>query len=324
MGRWMGAALRAWRPLAFAAILPLAGCELSEVTLTEPENILVAEVYVMVGDGDDQMMAFLHWTLGPEAGAPELGLSSVHLITEDSTVINLQLRPPSDCLLPEALPAVAGACFKATPFAVPPAPGSPFEVEIIVPDGRTLRGTTTVPEAFDLLSPAGGGVCYLGPNRPFRVRWSRSEGAWAYGAEAQFWGLRNALKPQGIEVEEDSVALLGLAVSDNDTTIVFPGEFGVFNRFELDRDLALALQKGMPQGAVAQVVVGALDRNYVNWVRGGNFNPSGPVRVSSIQGPGIGVFGSVVRRTLSVVGGDPFLLPGHLVPSCLPPPADLF
>ena len=86
------------------------------------------------------------------------------------------------------------------------------------------------------------------------------------------WGLREALESQGLEVEADSVALTGVAVSDADTTIVFPSEFGVFDRFSLDSDIALTLQAGIPLGATASVMVGAVDRNYVNWVRGGNFN----------------------------------------------------
>jgi hypothetical protein len=48
-------------------------------------------------------------------------------------------------------------------------------------------------------------------------------------------------------------------------------------------------------------MISATDRNYVNWVRGGNFNPSGVVRVPSVGGDGIGVFASTVTRTFEVV-----------------------
>jgi hypothetical protein len=124
--------------------------------------------------------------------------------------------------------------------------------------------------------------------------------------------LRAALAPQGIVVEEDSVALLGLAVSEADTTIVFPQEFGVFNRFDLQQEVALALQEGLPLGSQGVVAIAALDRNYVNWVRGGNFNPSGAVRISSLRGDGIGVLASAVRRAVRIVGTD-----GSELPSCL-------
>jgi hypothetical protein len=122
------------------------------------------------------------------------------------------------------------------------------------------------------------------------------------------------LAPQGIEVEEDSLSLLGLSIAENDTTLVFPSEFGVFDRFDLDRDLALVLQEGLPQGTRARIVVAAAERNYVNWVRGGNFNPSGAVRIPSLRGDGVGVLGAVVRRVVWVEGA----LPRDGLPSCLP------
>jgi len=83
--------------------------------------------------------------------------------------------------------------------------------------------------------------------------------------------------------------------------VVFLTEFGVFERFDLDRDLALAVSEGLPAGTSADVTIGALDRNYVNWIRGGSFNPSGLVRVPSLRGDGTGTFGSVVRRSFRVV-----------------------
>jgi len=58
--------------------------------------------------------------------------------------------------------------------------------------------------------------------------------------------------------------------------------------------------------------VAAADRNYVNAVRGGGFNPSGPVRVSSVVGDGIGTFGSLVPLRLFVVVGTG----GEEVPPC--------
>jgi hypothetical protein len=102
-------------------------------------------------------------------------------------------------------------------------------------------------------------------------------------------------------VEDDPLYLLGLAVSAADTTIVFPGEFGAFDRYDLDQGLALALQKGLPAGTDARVVVTAADRNYVNWVRGGNFNPSGVVKIPSLRGDGTGVFATSVSRSFQVV-----------------------
>jgi hypothetical protein len=84
---------------------------------------------------------------------------------------------------------------------------------------------------------------------------------------------------------------------------VFPSEFGVFDRFDLPRALVLALQEGLPDGVSAHITIGAADQNYVNWSRRGTFNPSGLVRVSSLRGDGIGVFGSLVTKSVDVQVG---------------------
>jgi hypothetical protein len=95
--------------------------------------------------------------------------------------------------------------------------------------------------------------------------------------------------------------LLGLASSASDTTIVFPSEFGLLERFSVDRELLVALQGGLPRGTRAQVSIAAVERNYTNWARGGTFNPSGQVRIPSLRGDGTGFFGATVLRTLTVV-----------------------
>jgi hypothetical protein len=81
----------------------------------------------------------------------------------------------------------------------------------------------------------------------------------------------------------------------------------VFDRFSFNQNLLRLLQTGLPGGTTARVVVAAADRNYINGVRGGSFNPSGPVRISSVVGDGVGVFGSLAPLHASVVVGSPFL-----------------
>ncbi|RMH22893.1 MAG: hypothetical protein D6701_00910 [Gemmatimonadetes bacterium] len=123
-------------------------------------------------------------------------------------------------------------------------------------------------------------------------------------ADATLFGLRGALGGE-IEVEADTLALSGLSVSAADTTLSFPDEFGVFDRFDLDRELAVRLQSGLPRGTAARIAVAAADPNYVNWVRGGEFNPSGAVRVPSLHGEGgTGVFGALVRRRVDIETGS--------------------
>ena len=75
----------------------------------------------------------------------------------------------------------------------------------------------------------------------------------------------------------------------------------MFDRFDPDLTEALAaIQGGLPPDVRAEVVIGAADRNYVNWERGGVFNPSGFVRIPSVAGEGTGVFGSVVPRSFQL------------------------
>ena len=312
---------RGLRLLVPAALcLGLPGCELDEVTLATPEDIPVAEVYIMVGDGQDQVTAFLHWTLGTRS-AQEFRDAEVTLTREDGLVVSLSPKAMDECLRDGLEEEVDGFCL-STDFDPEGLfqPATAVELKVLLDEDQVLRGATVIPGSIEMVRPKDLARCALAPGRDLELTWTRSPGVWAYSAETEIENLKDALALEGVEVERDSVALLGLAISDSDTTIVFPKEFGVFERFNLEQEIALALQKGLPQGAVAEVVVGALDKNYVNWVRGGNFNPSGPVRVSSLRGPGIGVIGSVFRRTLRVVGGDPNFFPGSLVPSCLSEP----
>lgn len=288
-------------------------CELEETSLTEPESLLVAEVFVEIGDGRDQIFAFLQRTLGSPPD-PSLGAATIRL--EGPRGFRLSLTPSDRrlCLVEGILDDVEGACFTAPNLGEDLLrPGDYLEVSINTAAGDRMRGGMTLPQGFSLILP-GDEACALAPGVPLEISWTPSEGAWAYAGETLIWNLRDALRPVGIQVEEDSLNLLGLSISESDTTLVFPQEFGVFDRFDLDRDVALALQEGLPLGAEAEVVVGALDRNYANWVRGGNFNPSGAIRIPSLQGDGTGVLAGVVRRLIRVVGATP----DGTLPPCVP------
>lgn len=198
-------------------------------------------------------------------------------------------------------PAAIGSCY-AAPFSVEP--GRTYTLDVITADGRALTGTTTVPGDFELRQPAADS-CVVEPDERLELVWTQSEGARSYQIEAMFTGLAEGLAARGVADPPDELDLTGLAVGQADTTLVFPNELGVFDRFSLDRDVALALQQGLPSGASADIVVAAGDQNYVNWVRGGNFNPSGQVRVPSITGDGTGVFGSLVTEHVTILSETP-------------------
>ena len=286
------------------ALTAATGCSLEEVTLVEAEDVVVAEVYVQLSPGDftaSRATAWLHRTLdgGVATSRPVPGAQI--LITADRGY-SVELAETAQGTCAVATPVEGtGTCYATTPaFAHRFLPGDRLTVEIVLPGGGALEGASTVPGNFQMVGPAAAGQCVVVPLRPVTLRWRRSAGTWAYVNETVIGGLRAALTPQGIEVEEDPLYLLGLSVSADDTSIVFPGEFGVFNRFELDRGVAVALQKGMPANTWARVSITAGDRNYVNWVRGGGFNPSGQVRIPSLRGDGTGVFATTVTRTFRV------------------------
>jgi hypothetical protein len=296
----------------------ILACELDEVTLAEPDDIPIAEAYIRVGDGQDQVTAFLHWTLGTRPARDLMDLT-VRVTPEGGAPIPLFVEDLQACVLPGVVEFVEGVCYTLSfnPEGLFQ-PGDRVELEIFLEeeDDDVLRGATRIPYDIDFIHPRVRNQCALAPGETIQFMWNRSPGVWAYSAESEIKNLKEALALDGIEVETDSIPLVGFAISDADTTIAFPQEFGVFERLSLETEVAVALQEGLPLAADADVVVAALDQNYVNWVRGGNFNPSGPVRVSSLRGPGVGVFGSIVRRTIRVRGGPPSFYPGSLLPPC--------
>lgn len=291
--------------LAAAGSVVLSGCTLEEVTLVEAEDVVVAEVYVQVGagaDGESRATAWLHRTLA--AGSPASGpVPGAEVLITDARGFALELAETAreTCAYDSPVQGT-GTCYAtSSELAGEIRPGDLLEVEVALPGGGLIRGSSRVPEHFGLVTPSGAGRCQVAPLTPLEVRWTGSPGAWAYVTETLISGLKAALAPEGIEVEDDPLFLLGLAVSAADTSIVFPGQFGIFDRFDLDQGLSLALQKGLPAGTEARVVITAADRNYVNWIRGGNFNPSGVVKIPSLRGDGTGVFGTSVSRSFQVV-----------------------
>jgi hypothetical protein len=273
-------------------------------------DVVVGEVYVILGDDptEHRVSAFLHGTAA--GGTPDTETfddALVRIAREDGFAFDLGPAAVGQCV--DSLgDGATGSCFVDGGPASSLAPGEALDLTITLGDGRTLLGALRVPGDFQLDGVSG--TCRLEPDTLFDLRWSRSEGAWAYVNETSINGLPGALAAEGIEVEEDPLYLLGLSISASDTTVVFPSEFGVFDRFDLEQDLALRLQRGLPDGTDALVTVAAVERNYVNWARGGNFNPSGQVRVASLRGDGTGVFGAAVVRSFAVVasaapGGPP-------------------
>jgi hypothetical protein len=145
-----------------------------------------------------------------------------------------------------------------------------------------------------------GFLCSMAPDSAFELLWTQSEGAWSYVADLSISGLSQSLAGRGFRVI-DPMLVRGISVSQADTTLLLPGEFGVFERLQYDSDLLLAIRDGFPEGTRAELVLAAADRNWVNSIRGASFNPSGLIRISTVVGDGVGVFGSLNIHRASIV-----------------------
>ena len=301
--------------LSFLLVLASVGCGIQETLIVELEDLVVAEVHVQIGGaflGGNRVMAFLHRTLGTSVPGARVvitrgGTSSVELQEADENACR-QERPKR----------TRGTCYLSSQEAADEfVPGEQLELTIELTQGRTLRSATTVPGGFTLIGIEDGSRCLLPPDTPLTIRWSRSNGTWAYISETLIIGLESSVMGTVASPNElDSLWLLGLSLSASDTTIVFPTEFGIFERFDLDAEVAAQLQKGLTPGSRASVTVTAADRNYVNWARGGNFNPSGRILIPSVTGDGTGVFGATVTRTFETVVNPDSSGAAYDVPAC--------
>jgi hypothetical protein len=310
-----------------ATLLAAGGCTLPDVPLPQGDDVLVVEAVLRTDERVQRVL--LHRSIAGRVAAGEPG-AVVRVHTEDGREIAFlhsgggchppptfdpegdEVRVQASCFVSEASAARDGESWVE--------PGRAYELTVETPRGERVRGRTVVPGAFRLGGLAYSAVrehppapCALPAETALTVRWTPAQGAWAYIAPLRVAGLAAALGPLGIAAPEP-LDLVGVSVSAADTSIVLPTEFGVFDRFRYDQDLLRALQRGLPAGVEVALAVAAADRNYVNGVRGGSFNPSGRVRVSSVAGDGVGVFGSLVPLHARMVVG-----PAPGVPPCAVP-----
>jgi hypothetical protein len=294
-----------------AGVLLLTACTLGEITVAMPEDVIVAEV--VLREGARLQTAYLHRTVSEQGNARVFDATIV--VTDGENGRTLEYAAVSDtiCLgdVTDRILSNRGTCYAVMGPADQVRAGVRYTLRIDTRDGRRMEGSTIVPGAFELLQPAGAvnpaTGCRLLPSTTLELVWTRSDGAWAYLGEATLLGLVAALRAAGTDVpvpERDQVRLLGVGVGAADTTMLFPRVFGLFDRFDDElHPILLAIRDGLPPGVRAQIAMVAADRNYVNWIRGGNFNPSGQVRLPSVTGDGTGVFGGlVVRRALMDTG----------------------
>jgi hypothetical protein len=286
--------------------LCLAGCDLTEVTTAPGSDVVVVEA-VLRSDVEVQQV-LLHRSLdGDFAG----GVPGARITITGPAGDEHVLVPGTACYQIDALYAHSdsldfqGSCYANDGRDVEWVhPGQSYQLTVEVPDGRVIRGRTTVPGAYAVPSLRAasdfGFLCSMAPDSAFKLLWTQSEGAWSYVADLSISGLSQSLAGRGFRVI-DPMLVRGISVSQADTTLLLPGEFGVFERLQYDSDLLLAIRDGFPEGTRAELVLAAADRNWVNSIRGASFNPSGLIRISTVVGDGVGVFGSLNIHRASIV-----------------------
>jgi hypothetical protein len=303
-------ATREWRTRGAALLCAClaAGCDLAEVATAPGEDVIVVEGVLRTDQETQQVL--LHRTVdGALAGGVE---GADVTVTGAAGDVHKLVPGGSDCYQISALYAPSdsldfrGSCYITTGQDVGwVQPGRRYDLRVETPDGRLVEGRTVVPGAYTVPSlradPQLGFLCSMAPDSAFELVWRQSAGAWSYVADLSISGLSQPLAGRGFFVP-DPMLVRGLSVSQSDTTLVLPTEFGIFERLQYDSDLLLAISQGFPEGARMDLVLAAADRNWVNGVRGGSFNPSGLVRISTVVGDGVGVFGSLnVRRATILV-----------------------
>ena len=294
------------------ALAALPACTLSDVTIPDSEEVVSVEA-VLRTDVSVQTLV-LHRSLNGRDVRGVPGARVTVTTVEGRTVVFTEGDDGcyrfSRLYFAEEPGSITATCYQSSAAEGEwVTPGGVYRLRVETPDARVIQGRTRVPGRFTFPrlpeaqreSERVNAVCALPPRTTIPVTWTRSDSAASYVAPLRIFGLRDALAREGLNAEiPDPLELNGIAVSDRDTSIVLPTEFGVFERFDLDTEALAAIQTGFPPGVVAEMVVAAIDRNYLNGVRGGSFNPSGTVRVSSVSGDGVGVFGSIVPVYLRI------------------------
>jgi hypothetical protein len=317
--------LRALSVVAALAAAFMSGCELPEVPAPPSEDLLVVEAVLRAGRPTQYVL--LHRAIQGSRIRGETG-ARVTVTRDDGQVIfYYEAAALQTCSLVAADNEALGDIeLEATCYVTDGSdgffvePGRSYELRIETRDGLIARGRTVLPGAFSYTSPAAPlrtrsliADCSL-PNEPFELVWRKSEGAWAYIIMLELTGWSSVLPIAG-ENAPDPLELMSVSVSESDTSAIVPTNIGLFQRPDLDRRIFEMLEEGIPEGVETNLVVMAADKNYTNAVRGGRFNPSGPVRLSSVVGDAVGVFGGVIPiviRSKTVAGED--------APPCPMPP----
>ena len=248
-----GAVTRATHVVALSAVILMGGCDLEEVTIVEPESVLVVEAFLLLGDLETIGRVFLYSSLGagPNDDLPvaEIVLSSesggIFEFTEAHALVCLSLAPEVEAY---------GRCYVGQEAGAPLfRPGDRVTLEVRTELGSGAPRIVDHPRGLSRSTATlhRSGVGFQ-RTRPSSCPGPARRGRWATWARPGCAAYRRLLAERGLVVTDDPLILRGLSVSADDTSIRFPSDFGIFERLALDADLARALQVGMPPGHVGR------------------------------------------------------------------------
>ena len=307
-----------------SALLLAGGCELAEVEIERAPDLVVAGVTIVLtvdplNPSQAQMSALALVTRNRRENSYEEPGATVRIVGESGRSLTLREAPDplSTCVtrLSDGNRPPAGSCYVASAPATFFLPGEQLTLLVRLADGSLLRGDSRIPGVF---TPSGlslkDGRCRLNPDTSYRFEWARAAGSWAYVAESKLAGL-GELWPN------DEPLYLPVTVPSTDATeLVFPRDF-LFELVDLQRwELHRVLRVGLPEGATAEVAVGAVDRNWATWIRNGRIDLTGEARIPSVFGDGTGWFGTAVRWKVSMESRAEHVAgAGNDLPLCGPP-----
>lgn len=326
----MGAGARFPLVLLGAAVIGLAGCDVTDVPTGSGQRMIVASATVvltidpaepsridtravaLVSEAYQQLLTEVPGAAVRVTGASGRSLSLV----EEEDPLGACTVLPEDLYGEDGPLGIVGSCHTATAPSAVFAPGEVLTLAVTTPDGAVLEGTSRMPDAF---VPQGlsveDGRCRVEPGTGYRFAWVPVEGAWAHVGEAEITGLS-----PGLWSSSDALYLpvTVLGRGHEVTDMVFPRDFLLELLSDVDNvELHRTLDAGLPGGARAEVTIAALDRNWANWIREGRLNINGETVVPSVFGDGTGMFGTAVRwkvevesRAAAGVGDVPLCGPG--------------
>lgn len=311
-------ARRAAAALSVTTVAAAWGCELVDVDVAQPDDVVVAQVTALLRSGEAEgdgfglsASALLHRTRRASGVQPVDG-ATVRIANQHGREVVLVPEPRGYlCIGVDSLrwgwlqDETGASCYRFAQTEAPFQPGDQLALEVDLPDGRQLTGASQAPSRFSMPElRLADGVCAMLPETQQRIDWTPSEGAWGYKSEVRIDGLDDDADGEGLRA--DSVHLELLALGREKTGLVFPRAFGLSEYLDgpYSRELILSLRDGLPAGASAVFAVTAIDRNWFNWTRNSSFTFSGVVRIPSVFGDGSGVFATGIRRRFEVMVGD--------------------